>query len=458
MQIDKKLLLNQHRQDLRGMINGALSEEMIEGLARSTGFVKRCGKIPAPCFVNSLLASQSSGLQTSLPDLAADINELFAIDVSKEAVHQKFTPEAVDFFKALLAKLLSTQLEIEASTDVKLHFPAIKIKDSTKFSLPFDYNGEYKGYGNFSKKNGLMSIQYEYDLVSKQWLSIEITQGLRNDQTDSRETIAAITKGDLHLRDLGYITPTYLSGVVNTEGYFLNRLPPQAGAYRINKKPINWKTIDRMMKRTNTPSIDLDVLVYEEQQIPCRLIIERVTDTEYCRRLKKAEERAKSSKVGLTDQYKLKLQFNTFITNVDADILPIPTIRKTYYLRWQIELVFKTWKSFFNLNQVKKVKKERLECQLLAKLLWILINWTLFRRCCKHVEKVAESHSVSLLLFFKRCKMFAATLRLVLLKRIPIKSWLEHVYLPLIINCACEAPRKKSTHHESLKVNIKPLA
>ena len=62
------------------------------------------------------------------------------------------------------------------------HFPQIKLKDSTGFSLPDSYHSDYKGYGNFSKKNGVISIQYEYDLVSSNWLSVDITKGLRNDQ------------------------------------------------------------------------------------------------------------------------------------------------------------------------------------------------------------------------------------------------------------------------------------
>ena len=52
-------------------------------------------------------------------------------------------------------------------------------------------------YANFNKKNGLIAIQYEYDLVNSDWLSLDVTKELRNDQQDSKETTHAITKGDL---------------------------------------------------------------------------------------------------------------------------------------------------------------------------------------------------------------------------------------------------------------------
>ena len=108
---------------------------------------------------------------TSLPDLTADLNKVYDIDINTEAMHKKFTPACVEFFKGLLAELLCGQLSKETTGQtLPLHFARIKIKDSTKFSLPDNYNDDDKGYGNFSKKNGLMNLQYEYHLVSSSWL------------------------------------------------------------------------------------------------------------------------------------------------------------------------------------------------------------------------------------------------------------------------------------------------
>ena len=56
-----------------------------------------------------------------------------------------------------------------------------------------------------------------------------------------------------------------------------------------------------------------------------------------------------------------------FITNTSEGMLKTAEIIELYRLRWQIELVFKTWKSLLNVHKVKAVKKERLECHLIAK-------------------------------------------------------------------------------------------
>lgn len=400
--------------------------------------------------------AEYSQSQVSLPDLAADISQVYGIAISKEALHKKFTPQAVHFMQALLNHLLSQQLRAAKKEGVSPHFPRVKIKDSTKFALPDHYSNAYAGYNNFSKKNGLLCLQYEYDLVSGSWLSVAITPGLRNDQKDAAETVDTITRGDLHIRDLGYITPTYLSAIAERKAFFLNRLPPMATVFTTDRVPLDWKSIHGKLKRSHTGYAELEVLLYEKNRIPCRLIIERVSEREYARRLKKANAIAKSKNMGVSELHKIKLQFNTFITNVSQQVLPVTTIRKTYYLRWQIELVFKTWKSFFAINKVKQVRKERLECQLLARLMWILINWQLFKTYNRHVQNTDGAKGVSTLIFFKRCLKFATTLRLVLLKRMSVTSWLQYVYLPLVADCICRAPANKTTHYQTLNMINSP--
>ncbi|MGM0879065.1 MAG: transposase, partial [Bacillota bacterium] len=48
-------------------------------------------------------------------------------------------------------------------------------------------------------------------------------------------------------------------------------------------------------------------------------------------------------------------------------------VHDLYSLRWQIELLFKTWKSFFEIDHCKEIKKERLECHLYGQLIGILL-------------------------------------------------------------------------------------
>lgn len=440
---------------MKKTIVNAFSEEETNEVAKRTGFIKRDRKLPASSFLNALMFSVCNQQTTSLPDITSDLSANFDVDISKEALHKKFTSEAVGFLKELINIQIKRQFDLttnrkENDGAEKAPFPSIKAKDSSKYSLPDTYSGAYPGFGNFSKKNGVMNIQYEYDLLKGNWLSVELTNVTRNDQKDSKETLGSITKGDLYIRDLGYITPSYLGCIIDREAFFLNRLPSQAGIYKLGKEQIKWKEIDKKFKNTGVPFLDIDVLIYKNKFLPCRMIIEPVNDDEYRKRLKDAENSAKSRKLGVSDDHKIRCRYNVFITNVDRETLPVERIRKAYYLRWQIELVFKTWKSYFEINKVKKVKIERLECQLLAKLLWILLNWNLFRACNQYVQKNKPAKGVSILKFFKRCLSFSSSLRLVVLRRMSIKKWLYETFIPSIDNTACEAPKGKSTHYQIL--------
>ena len=397
--------------------------------------------------------SCGSQASTSLPDITADLSQHFSVEISKEGLHKRFTPQAVAFLKAMIASQLSRQLSNQTDRTLNNQFKAINIKDSSKFVLPSTCLDRYPGFGNFGQTQGVMNIQYEYDLLSGDWKTLELTTIQNNDQQDSNQSINSIAEDELYIRDLGYVTPTYLNAVIERKAFFINRLPPQAIVYSMTNHKnteIDWLKIDRQFRRVGMTALDLDVLVYKEHQIPCRMVVERVDDQQYRERIKQAEQSAKRHGVGLTQQRRITCRYNVFITNVTRQNLPKEKIRKTYYLRWQIELIFKTWKTTVQINKLKKVKRERLECHLLAKLLWTLLNWRLLQCCNKHIRPKSPGVGVSLLKFFKRCMMFSQTLRLVLLRKLPIHSWINQTFLPLIKNTACEAPRGKTTHYQTI--------
>jgi len=420
--------------------------------------VKRGRKLTASNFVNTLMFPFCNQAKTSLQDIAADLGQQFGVRISKEAIHKKFTAQGVRFLEELVKVVLSQQFSLPVEDELKTNFSSIKIKDSTKFMLPCTYGKDYPGFGNFSKKKGMMNLQYEYDLISGKWEYIELTNINRNDQKDSRETAGSISKGGLYIRDLGYITPVYLKTIIKRGAYFLNRIHSQVNMRTLEGKHVDFVGIDRRFKKTGVTSMDIDVTVYEKDPIHCRLVVERVSEQEYKKRLEHARKSAKARNVGLSDRHKTRCRYNTFITNADRDILPMEKIRKTYYLRWQIELVFKTWKSFLEINKVKKVKKERMECQLLAKLLWILLNWSLFNTCNRYIQKEIPDRGISVLKFFKRCLGFSYTLRQVVLKRTDTFKWLYHVFLPMIDNTSCEASKGKQTHYQVMRELLTTLS
>ncbi len=71
---------------------------------------------------------------------------------------------------------------------------------------------------------------------------------------------------------------------------------------------------------------------------------------------------------------------NVYITNLSVENVPTEHFHNLYSLRWQIEILFKTWKSFFQIHKCKEIKKERLECHLYGQLISILLcSSTMFK-------------------------------------------------------------------------------
>ncbi len=75
------------------------------------------------------------------------------------------------------------------------------------------------------------------------------------------------------------------------------------------------------------------------------------------------------------------------LTNVGSDKMSVSEAEALLRGRWQIELVIKVWKGFGGLERMKGRKKERVECELLAKLLGQLVaHWALLSSGVAYLE------------------------------------------------------------------------
>jgi Transposase DDE domain. len=82
-------------------------------------------------------------------------------------------------------------------------------------------------------------------------------------------------------------------------------------------------------------------------------------EEEYARRIRKATKKnaSKTKSKTLSKEYKSRAGLNLFITNSADSIITLDNAWKIYKLRWQIELIFKIWKSICKIDKVKRLKK-----------------------------------------------------------------------------------------------------
>ena len=111
-----------------------------------------------------------------------------------------------------------------------------------------------------------------------------------------------------------------------------------------------------------------------ENRLPVRLMAGVVPDKVYRERVrrKRAQEKKKGRKT--KEKTMLLLHFNLFITNVAAEKLPADKIMPLYRFRWQVELMFKNWKSLFGIHNLQKMKEARYVTMLYTRLILIVVN------------------------------------------------------------------------------------
>ena len=334
----------------------------------------------------------------SLRDISNDIDDKFGYDISKQSLNDRFNEKTVDFLKLLIADSLERKFKESYPSDFLNQFSSVLIQDSTSFQLPSSLVKYYDGGGGNST-GSIIRIQFEYDMKQGRITQLEITPGSLHDVVYAKNNIDKVKKNDLIIRDLGYVCNGISEQIIANSAFFLNRLRSFQTAYIMNKhdhfEKLNFSQLYDRIKKNNLSCKEIEIYLGEKKQIKVRLIVELVPEDVYQKRIHKAGIKAKKNKRQLSNEYKSRARMNIFITNVPATIIPLEKVRLVYSLRWQIELIFKSWKSIIGIARIKKVKKERFESQLLARLLLIIVTWQIFNVINSHVQKLCNMNPIS---------------------------------------------------------------
>jgi len=354
-----------------------LGDDALRLLAKETGFSIRESKLSPEVFFSLLFFASSLSHNSSLEHLVSHLDSSHGIDIRKQSLDERFTEKTVGFVKAVLSRLIQAQFsDMLFSDNFLTDFNHVRIKDSTTFKAPDNLATHYGGNGGGVAG---ISIQYEFDLKTGQFLDLSITEARRNDQTDASETSENICENDLVLRDMGYFSTSVLRKFDDKKAFFLSRLPSSISVYDENDVMIDFKKIEVFMSENGIENMEKQVWI-GESRMPVRLMIGLVPPQVYQQRVrrKKDEEKRKGRKT--KEKTMQLLHFNLFITNADAEKLPLEKIMPLYRFRWQVELQFKNWKSLFSIHTMQKMKEARYITMLYTRLILIVVNLQIINR------------------------------------------------------------------------------
>ncbi len=378
----RRIVIESIGQKLSKEITNLLTEAEIEKQARKSGFVIRTSKLSGWKFLEMLLFTEFNHKKLSLNELSIQLKLRFNIDISKQGIDERFTQAAVNFVKSILEKAIKIIIAEDAIDDFGhfAQFTQVKIKDSTSFQLPSDMAEKYPGSGGSASKAAIR-IQFEYDFKTGKISDLSLHPSNEQDLTDAHQTRSSVMFSELIIRDLGYSNLDVFEYIIQSEAYFLSRLKYNINVYEKKGNEfvlLDFGKIEEHLRITNQTFIEKNVYIGETKKLPVRLLIELFPEDKKQKRLENAHKEAKRKGRKVGKCYKERYGLNLFITNIDEKMMEGQKLRKLYLLRWQIELMFKTWKSIGEIHRIKKMKIERFESYLYAKLLWIVINWKVF--------------------------------------------------------------------------------
>ena len=404
------------------------SEEAINAQAEQSGFARRRSKLNGVQFLKMILFDQIIIDQPSLQQHCTSIFSDRRKKISKQALDKRFNANAVSFIQNLFEQYLQRQLSAnKLSSTFSDHFSAIRIMDSTEFKLPECMAEEFPGFGGDGTKS-CTQIQYEYDILSSKINHFRIGNARTTDFAYASDYLDSIQSGELIIRDLGYSKIGSFKEMEERKAFYISRLHPQTNIYERQGKAfvkLSYQSIIKRLKKSGRKYLDMPIYLGDEWKHPVRLTANLLTEDARKRRLtKKIYRKNKDNK-----KYKSLSHLNLFITNVPHSILSPDQVHCLYRVRWQIELIFKTWKSVLKLNQVRKMKAYRFKCYLLSKLLWIVMSWEVWSLFNERVRQVTNC-LLSVYKCFAIIKSHASALKQIFFshQKENFKRWLKNLY------------------------------
>lgn len=311
------------------------------------------------------------------------------IHVSKQAIDKRFNEHTKAMLTNLLQDVIAHQLPAKMDGEgYQSLFADIRIMDSSEFNVSKRAATVFPGYGGEGRE-AIVQIQFEYQLFGGKVTTLSVGSALDSDSTEGMKTIDQVPARTLLLRDLGYSSPKAFRELGKRGLYFISRAKSQWNFYTHQDgqyRQITTAEIIDKLKHARGKYIDLEVFVGEQVRTPVRLIANLLSDEQKKKRLKKKSANRKLGKDALES-----IGLNLFVTNVEGHKCSAHEIYKLYALRWQVELVFKTWKSIMRVHKIHGMNPIRLECIILIKLLWVMLNWSIVQ-CLKQVTRLDLSH------------------------------------------------------------------
>ena len=348
--------------------------------ARSSGLITRQRAFDGAQFVHTITFGWLDNPHATTDDLVTMASDL-GVTISAPGLCSRFTDEAVTCIHTVLQAAMAAVVTAEPlSTPLLARFPAVLLQDSTTISLPDDLAEQFRGCGgSHGQVAAALTAQLRLELRTGQLEGPLLQDGRAHDRA-----VAFVQRppdGAVVLRDLGFFQLDDLAIDQRDGRHWISRLKPKTAIF------VDGERVDlqAFLEQHGTTPLDVPVTMGVQQRIPCRLLAvavpQEVVDQ---RRRRLRQEARRKGRTGSAERRAL-CAWTLIVTTLDGDQLTMEEALVLLKLRWQIELLFKLWKSHGQVATSRGQRPARVLVEIYAKFLGMLIQHWLLLTGCWHV-------------------------------------------------------------------------
>lgn len=356
----------------------ACLDEELDHLARDCQVVRRrrvfTGRTLLLMIVATLLRKPDAGWA----DFHLTAAQL-GLDLSQAAVEKRFAAgePLVDFFRRAFERALQQAIAADPSSDALFEcFTAVLVGDASTIALPDELAHLFAGCGGSPEASrAAVKLQVLWDLKTGQLAQLHLEAGKASD-TNSPIAHAPARPGELFVYDLGYFDLGRFARADATGGKFISRLLHGTDLFDASGQPLD---LCVYLRRQSEGLVDRPILLGASAKLRCRLVAVRVPQEVANRRRQQAREKAAKKGRTPTADYLELLGWSLFVTNCSEGELTWQAVVVLYRARWQMELLFKLWKSHNGLAKHRNgARAWEVLAMFYAKLLGVLLqHWIL---------------------------------------------------------------------------------
>lgn len=422
-------------------------------LARPTGFIKRQGKLTGADFARMLvlgwLHNSSAGVG-SLAQFAANLD----IDITGQGIDDRWSVQAATFMGALFEVAINQVVQADpVAIPLLSRFEAVVLEDSTSWRLPDELAGLLRGCGGHRRGMGTMAgckVQVQLELQRGQ---LTCSSLLPAREPDAKTPLAgrAVKEGTLFIRDRGYVDVDRWVQEAAQDAWTLTYYKTGLHLFDREGQPLN--LLHRLEEAPEQG--EWEVLVGEKHRFPMRLLFCRVPQEVAEQRRLALRREASTHGRPCSEEAEALAEWTIVLTTVAREHLSLQEAMILLRLRWQIELLFKLWKQFGQIDEWQTRNPWRILCEVYAKLIAMLLqHWLLVVGCWQ------EPHR-SLVKAAKAVRSHATTLAMALVGDLPVRQALRRIVRVVQQECRLntrrDAPNTSQQLFDGLKWSDKPL-